>query len=169
MPTVVDFRISTFHHNKVDTNGKYIGRRSYPKLYAIENLFRVIIHSVLSAQVHANWWEVVVDKGIRSKAERFQQNYVKKASHSKPGRHGIYYIDLKDLNEILRVNAAFFDPIIPDLNKWILGIEEIRLPRNIVAHMNFPHQTDMKRIDVFYHDCLNLVAGLQARIELEIP
>ncbi len=169
MPAGVDFRTSTFDHNKVDASGRYLGRRSYPKLYAIENLFRVVIHSVLSAQVHANWWEVVVDKNIRGKAERFQQNYAKKSWRSKPGRHGIYYIDLKDLNEILRVNAAFFDPLVPDLNKWILGIEEIRLPRNSVAHMNFPSPPDMKLIDGFYRDCLNLIAELRARIAIEIP
>jgi hypothetical protein len=76
---------------------------------------------------------------------------------------------LKDLNEIIRANANLFDPVIPDLDKWMLGIEELRLPRNVVAHMNFPSSTDKKRIDVFYEDYLNLVTLVQSKIGLKIP
>jgi len=169
MPSVNDFRLSQFDVKAIDRCGQYIGRQIYWKLYAIENFFRVIIHSVLSVQMHPNWWNSAVDTTIRVKAERFQQNYLKKLWHGKPGAHGIYYIDLRDLNEIIRANAHLFRPVIPDLDKWMLGIEELRLPRNVVAHMNFPSQTDKKRIDVFYDDCLSLVAFIQTKTGLKIP
>ena len=169
MPSILDFRLSQFDANAIGKSGKYIGHRSYWKLYAIENFFRIIIHSILSIHMPADWWNVAVNKTIQKKAKRFQQNYLKKFWHGKPGTHGIYYIDLKDLNEIIRANAALFDPIIPNLDKWIFGIEELRLPRNVIAHMNFPSRTDKKRIDVFYEDCLNLVALVESKVELKIP
>ncbi|MGH7595566.1 MAG: hypothetical protein ACREOI_04400 [bacterium] len=169
MPSTFDFRISPFDRTSIGESGKYIGRQSYWKLYAIENFFRIIIHSILSMNISTDWWNAVVNKKIREKAERFQQNYVEKFWHGKPGAHGIYYIDLRDLNEIIRANAILFDLVIPDLDKWMLGIEELRLPRNVVAHMNFPSSTDKKRIDVFYEDCLTLVALVESKVELKIP
>ncbi len=169
MPSIPDFRLSQFELRAIDRCGKYIGNRTYWKLYTIENLFRVVVHSVLSVQIPTGWWEVAVDKTIRNKAESFQRSYLRKSWHGKPGSHGIYYIDLKDLNEILRANANLFDPVIPDLDKWVLGIEELRLPRNVIAHMNFPSGTDIKRIDVLYDDCQSLIAELQARMALSIP
>jgi hypothetical protein len=62
-----------------------------------------------------------------------------------------------------------FDPVIPNLDKWILGIEELRLPRNVMAHMNFPSRTDIKPIDVFYEDCSNLLGLIQTKLTLNIP
>ncbi len=172
MPTISDFRLSLFDSAQIDKCGKHIGRKSYWKLYSIENFFRIIIHSVLSIQISADWWNVAVDKTIRdnaASAERFRQNYLKKPWHGKPGAHGIYYINLSALHEIIRTNANFFYPIIPNLEKWMLGIEELRLPRNLIAHMNFPSNTDMKRIDVFYDDCGNLIALVKTKVDLIIP
>ncbi len=163
--------MSHFDSNAVDRCGKYVGRQTYWKLYTIENIFRVVIHSVLSIEIPTplDWWYVAVDNTIREKAERFQKNYLKRFWHGRPGTHGIYYIDLKDLNEILRANANLFDPVIPELDKWILGIEELRWPRNVLAHMNFPSKTDIKRIDVFYDDCLKLLGLVQAKLTITIP
>jgi len=169
MPSVIDFRLSPFDSNSIEKCGKYLGRQTYWKLYAIENLFRVVIHSILSLQTPTDWWSVAVDKEIQKKAQRFRENYFKKIWHSRPGTHSIYYIDLIDLNEIIRANANLFYPVIPELDKWMLGIEELRLPRNVVAHMNFPSSTDIKRIDVFYADCLKLIDLVQTKVTLKIP
>jgi hypothetical protein len=169
MPRTVDFRLSPFNLSLVVRCAQYTGRQPYSKLYAIENLVRVIIHSVLSLQTSEDWWSKLVDRAIQQKAERFQKNYFRKPWHGSPGSHGIYYIDLKDLNEIMRANANLFHPVIPHLDRWIAGIEELRLPRNMVAHMNFPSATDVKRIDVFHADCLSLLTTVQSKIPLKIP
>ncbi len=170
MPTTKDFRLALFSPENLNKSAVYLGRQTYSKLYAIENIFRVIVHSVLSVQISSkSWWETAVDETMRGKAEKFRIAYLKKAWHSNPGAHGIYYLDLKDLGEILRVNANLFDPIVPEIDKWVLGIEELRLPRNIVAHMNFPNKTDIQRINVFYDDCTKLLALIQDKLALTTP
>lgn len=169
MAVARDFRLISFNRLAVDNSGKVIGRQTYWKLYFIENTFRVVIHTVLSVQISNDWWTKAVDNEIQKKAIRFQNNYLKKTWHGKPGSHGIYYIDLGDINEILRANSHLFTPIIPNLDKWMIGIEELRLPRNVVAHMNFPSKTDVKRIDVFYDDCVELIELVQSKISLAIP
>lgn len=169
MPKVKDFRLASFDAHRLSSAGKYIGRQTYWKLYAIENIFRIIIHSVLSPEIPGSWWDTAVDETIRKKAASFKNNYLKRAWHGKPGTHDIYYIDLKDLAEIIRVHSHLFITVIPDIDKWMVGIEDLRLPRNVVAHMNFPSENDIKRIDVFHNDCLALLAGVGSRIPLQIP
>ncbi len=171
MPKVTDFRQLPFDTGAITAGGKYIGRKTYWKLYAIENIFRIVIHSILSVQIPKpdNWWDVAVDDAIKQKAERFKMSYLRKTWHGKPGAHDIYYIDLKDLNEIIRANANLFDPVIPNLDHWMLGIEDLRLPRNVIAHMNFPTANDVKRIDVFYEDCLKLMSLVETKLSLLIP
>jgi hypothetical protein len=169
MPRVIDFRQKTFTPEHLSKSGKYIGNRTYWKLYAIENIFRVVINSVLTPEIPQGWWNVAVDKTIRDRAEGFKKRYLKRAWHGNPGTHDIYYIDLKDLAEIIRPNSHLFITVIPDIDRWMVGIEDLRLPRNVVAHMNFPSNNDIKRIDVFHNDCLTLIATVQAKIPILIP
>jgi len=88
-----------------------------------------------------------------------------------PGSHFIYFIDLHDLNEITRVNSHFFIPTIPDIDQWVLKIEMLRLPRNVIAHMNFPNQIDRQRINMIYEDFKALVNFIQTQtnVMLQIP
>ncbi|HXF49067.1 MAG TPA: hypothetical protein VNL73_06545 [Verrucomicrobiae bacterium] len=142
----------------------------YWKLFAIENLLRVMMHSILTVQVNANWWVATVNPNLQNKVRTRQADYANKPWHSTPGRHEIYYAFLSDLNSIITANSHLFKPIIPDIDNWIAQIELIRLPRNIVGHMNWPHKTDRQRIDVMYADLTKLIQHLPAKgIGLSIP
>lgn len=66
-------------------------------------------------------------------------------------------------------NSNLFLPLIPDIDQWMARIEQIRLPRNVVAHMNWPSQTDRQRIDVFYNDVRSLAAHLGGTLRLSVP
>jgi hypothetical protein len=50
--------------------------------------------------------------------------------------------------------------VISDIDAWIARIEQVRLPRNIVGHMNWPNKVDRQRIDVVYADLHQLVQRL---------
>lgn len=174
MSPATDFRLYSFDPSRVESSGKYVGRNIYWKLHFIENIFRVIINSVLSAQIGPEWWATAVDGKIRARAKRFKKDYLKRPWHTAPGSHNIYYVHLQDLNEIMRANSHLFLPVLPEIDSWIARIEQLRLPRNIVCHMNFPNPTDRKRIDVFWFDCKSLIGQLQATVvskswALQIP
>jgi len=64
MPRVLDFRLYSFQPNRIARCGRKIGRDVYWKLYVIENTIRIVIHSVLTAQINANWWSAAVDQRI---------------------------------------------------------------------------------------------------------
>ncbi len=162
MPRIVDFRKKPqFVIENVSNNGIYLGKRIYWKLYAVENFYRVIIHSILSVEINSDWWSIATPPPIQRKAEKLKENYLKKSWHTLPGKHFIYFTDLSNLNEIARINSGFFIPIIPTIDEWIFKIEDIRLPRNIIAHMNFPNKADRQRISVIYEDFKALIKHIQ--------
>ena|SRR2546426_6634932 len=171
MARVTDFRLHAFQLGRVESAGKFLGRSAYWKLYVIENAVRVLIHSVLSAQLGSNWWATAVDTNIKSKAQRFRQAYLQRPWHTDPGSHDIYLIFLSDLNEIVRANSNQFLPSIPDIDQWVAKIEQVRIPRNVVGHMNFLQKIDRDRIDVLYSDILALIAKVKAdgKLTLAIP
>lgn len=170
MPVVGDFRNFVFDCSKVDTSGKDIGRKVYWKLYAIENLIRILVHSVLTAQAGANWWTVAVDPTIQGQVRNRMDEYARYPWHSTPGSHDIYYAFLSDLNKIIVANSHLFKPIIQDIDQWVARIEQVRLPRNVVGHMNWPSATDRQRIDVFYADVQHLMNQLAGSgLNLKIP
>jgi len=170
MPAVTDFRNYTLDITRVDAAGKDVGRKVYSKLYAVENLLRVVIHSILTAQIGTNWWTVAVDPNIQKRVSSLIAQYAKSPWYSTPGKHELYYAFLSDLNNIIATNSHLFTPSIPDIDQWIARIEQVRLPRNIVGHMNWLTVTDRKRIDVFYDDIQHLLTGLKSSgVGLHIP
>lgn len=172
MPYGTDFRLkSLFSVAAVGSSGRSIGRRVYWKLYAVENIYRIVIHSILSAQIGFNWWDLAVDQNIQAKVRGFRRRHSTRPWHSTPGTHDIYYTDLFELNEIARANAHLFVYLMPDIDQWLAKIESVRIPRNVVAHMNFPNSIDTKRIDVVCEDFKNLISSssFATGISLQIP
>lgn len=165
-----DFRAFAFDVKKVVSSAKVVGRGPYWRLYAAENLLRVIAHSILSVQIGTDWWTKAVDPTMQKETQDLASRYASRPWHTNPGAHHLYYTTLYQLAEILRVNSHILLPAIPDIDQWLVKIETIRLPRNVVGHMNFPTDTDRKRIDVLYEDVKALVDKLAADgIALIIP
>ncbi len=170
MPTVRDFRHFRFDSRRVDRCGRFVGRRAYWKLYAVENVLRVLIHSILSVQINPQWWNVAVDPKIRKRAEELRQQYLQRPKHALPGKHDIYFLFLSDLNNIIRANSNLFLPLVPNVDEWVAKVEGIRLPRNIVGHMNFPNDYDRQLIDEAYNEFGSLLIQLRnSGLSLEIP
>jgi len=87
MPGTNDFRGYVFDPARVDAAGKNVGQRVYWKLYAIENLVRVMAHSILTAQVGVNWWAVAVDPGIQAGVQRRRADEPAVAQHAWEARY----------------------------------------------------------------------------------
>ena len=160
MPLVRDFRNASFKLERIDRCGRQVGSKLYWKLYAIENTLRVVVNSVLTLQLGANWWDVAVDPNVVSKASRFRTHYAARPRNANPGVADIHLIFLSDLTEILRANSHQFLPVVTDTNNWIAALEAIRVPRNLVGHMNFPNAFDRGAIDSAYSQLPSLINQL---------
>ena len=160
MPQVRDFRKFAFHADRIARCGRHVGTKLYWKLYAIENTIRIVLHSVLSVQVNPNWWSLAVDQRIVLNAQRFRRSYAANPQNASPGAHDIHLVFLTDLTEIMRANSHLLSPVVPTTNQWIVTLEGLRLPRNLVGHMNFPNAHDRTAIDSAYSQLPALLAHL---------
>jgi len=166
--TVSDFRVHAFDTKKVDTTGKDLGNKVYWKLYAIENMIRVVVHSVLTVQIGKDWWEKAATPDLKKAVARRKKDYGNSPWHTKPGKHEVYYIYLSDLTKILTTHSPHFQPQIQDIDQWTARLEQVRLPRNIVGHMNWLADTDRSRIDVCHADVQQLVSKLATNPQLTL-
>lgn len=160
MPIPVDYRTIPFHITKVGDCGRYVGRAVYWKLYVLENAIRIIVHSVLSVQLGPGWWAQAVDPDTIRTVNRVKRSYSSQPWHSSPGAHDIYFLFLPDLVKIVTTTSHLFLPIIPDIDQWVVRLEEIRLPRNIVGHMNWLNAADKHLIDTTYAELKALMKRL---------
>jgi hypothetical protein len=168
MAGIQDFRNSPFARSQVEACGRFLGHRSYWKLYSIENYVRVILHSVLAVQIGPTWLDASVDQKTKARIEQFKKDYLKKAVHTLPGRHDIYYLYLSDLTRILASSRHLIAPVISDVDSWILRMEGVRIPRNLVGHMNFPNLADRNRIDTLHRELTTLMQRLERQPGLRI-
>jgi hypothetical protein len=174
MFSVVDFKNqSRFSLEDLIDTGFYLGGNIYRKFYVIENLYRIIIHSILSVQVPSgsDWWLINAPDKIQTKAKERKINY-SKAGIRLPGKHLIYYTYLRELNEITRGNSGAFAPIISNIDEIVFKINNINEPRNMVAHMNFPGEKDKQLVDDTYEEFRVLIRIIQDKkdvLTLKIP
>jgi len=170
MPRLRDFRNYSYQASRIDRCGRDIGSKRYWKLYAIENTIRVIIHSVLNVQIGIQWWDNAVGPTIKGRARDVRARYAGKPQNANPGAHEIHLVFLGDLTEIIRSNSHLFTPVVPKTNQLIATLEEIRVPRNLVGHMNFPNAFDRHAIDNAYSQLPALLQDLRSRnVPIEVP
>lgn len=167
---VVDYRTLPFRFKSISDSGKHLGRGLYWRIYALENGVRIIVHSILAAQLGTSWFALVADKKLKSKVLKVAGDYANHPVHATPGKHEIYYIFLPDLTKIISFNSNQFVPVIPDVNNWIIQLEGIRIPRNLVGHMNWPNPHDVGLIEAAYKDLKKIIQEVDSKgIVIEIP
>lgn len=122
----------------------------YPVLYALENSIRELIKRVMSDKFGKDWWDTELTtrklKDVHDTATgRMNSEKTKHSWHQRRGSHPIDYVQLDDLESILRAKKNHFHPdIIPDW-EWLLHLfREIYPSRHVICHMN-PLEADNSR------------------------
>lgn len=171
MAGIQDFRELPFARSRVADCGRYVGHESYWKLYVIENYLRVILHSILSAQISGKWFETAADPTMKENIAKVKKRHLKKPTHTSPGKHDVYYIYLSDLTKIMTAHSHLIVKVIADVDLWVARLEDVRMPRNLVGHMNFPNIADRRRIQTVYGELTALMQKLETTdgLRIQIP
>lgn len=167
---MIDFRTQAFGIVQIGNSGRFLGRRYYWKLYSIENILRALVFTILTVELGPSWWTTVVDEKIQGKINFVKSDYVANPVHNVPGNHDIYFLFLPDLTKIIFENVEQFRPTIPGVDTLVVSLERIRLPRNLVGHMNWPNQDDRNIIEETYRELKKLVFSFNKRgLAVSIP
>lgn len=170
MAIPADYRTLPLSVSSIADCARFTGERPYWRLYVTENVLRVIVHSVLTEQYGQNWWSFAVGKKADETVQGRKAEYLAQPQHSFPGPHDIYFLLLSDLARIMLEQSQHFLRRVPDIDAWISRIESVRLPRNVVGHMNWLNASDIQEIDQLYIDIRKLERRLaRSRFNLLIP
>ncbi len=123
---------------------------AYLYLYAVENYLRLFIERVA---VNCFGAEYLVSLKLSSNAKKGieirKKDEAKNAWMSIRGGSDLFYLDFKDLGDIILNNWELFKPYFPD-QSWISSkINELGDCRNLVAHNSFlgDHERDVIRVN----------------------
>ncbi len=136
----------------------------YPVYYVLENSLRIVIKRILEHKYGKDWWDTKAPKSVRAGVEDRQAREGKKPWHGKRGQHEIFYSDFGDLRSIIERNWAEFEELFPTRH-WITSrLDDLEHPRNVMAHHNPVAESDLKRIDVYFHDWTELLTSIKDKI-----
>ncbi len=169
----LDYRNFTYSLNRIRTTGLRTGKYSFPKLYFIENALRVIVNTVLSNEIHPNWWDSILSSGFKNKAQKEENNHVQYLSVRRPrfysSNHSIHFIYLSQLITIAGQNSHLFVRLFSDFDKYITDLELFRQARNYTCHMNYPAYEARKIVDKAFRKTLRYMRTLEGKYEILIP
>lgn len=166
----MDFRRCVFSAGHVRTSAHRIGDTLYWRLYFSENVTRVIVHSVLTAQLGPAWWATAVSTNTTSSIQSMLNSYAANQRHAIPGTHAIYFLFLPQLSLIVRSHINLFLQVIPTAQDWSVSLDRVKVPRNLVGHMNWPNAYDRRMIENVYSQTLDALASTQtSAVAVSIP
>ena len=127
--------------------------KSYKIMFNLERLLRVFISKNLQENFENGWLKEIPDRIINKcekRALREKETY--QETNMDDSSLIINYADFKDLKDIIIKNWALFEVYF--IRKELIEnkLEELEIPRNIIAHNRIISTTELNRISVYAND-----------------
>jgi len=132
--------------------------RAYKILFELERLLRRFITEVLHKHYEDGWLKGVpkdILKKCEERASRERKTY--QEVYTNDSNLVIDYADFRDLNKIIIKNWSIFEPCFIRKDLIENKLEELEMPRNIIAHNRIISNTEMNRISVYANDLKSCV------------
>lgn len=169
-PSTVQVNISTgpltdpILPQHIARDAKMMAEQAYPQMYMFENSVREVIQRVMRHAYGKDWWDKRVEEKRHKELARRMRREQRRHWHGKRGAHPIYYSDVSDLVKIIENDWNHFSGLF-DSKEWVTQkIKEINVSRRVIAHNNPLHPDDLKRVEVYYSDWRNQIAGVRSKI-----
>jgi hypothetical protein len=122
----------------------------YAYLYAVENYLRLFIESVaMTAYGQSYMQSLNIPRGVKTGIANRKAQEAKNQWIVIRGNSDLFYLDFKDLSDVITNNWDLFRTYFPD-QSWIsTKIDELANCRNLVAHNSFlgDHERDVIRVN----------------------
>lgn len=122
----------------------------YLYLYAVENYLRLFIERVAS-EAHGQEFfsKLKIPNGVKSKITVRKEAEAKNDWISVRGGSDLFYLDFKELGDVISNNWDLFTPYFPDQAWIIVKVNELASCRNLVAHNSYleQHEKDIIKVD----------------------
>ena len=127
--------------------------KAYKIMFNLERLLRVFISKILQENFEDGWLKwipIQVINKCEKRALREKETY--QETSMEDSNLIINYADFKDLKDIIIKNWSFFEFYF--IRKELIEnkLEELEIPRNIIAHNRIISNTELSRILVYTND-----------------
>ncbi len=133
--------------------------RAYKILFKLERSLRKFISSELQKNLQLNWLKAIskviikkCEKRAKRESETYQDITVEDADHI------LNYSDFKDIKDIIIDNWSIFGTCFIRKDLIENKLEELEIPRNVIAHNRIISNNELSRISVYANDlerCIN--------------
>lgn len=126
-----------------------MAEKVYPILYVFENSARDIIARVLEANLGADWWDKVAYSELKREVKRRRTQEGEEAWHSKRADNPLAYLDLGHLSDLVGKPTVwpYFQEIFPRDNWFSAVVDDLKVSRRVIAHMNPLSEDDIKQVE----------------------
>lgn len=131
--------------------------KAYITLYALENHLRQFIHDVLTKKIGLDYSQAISPK-LRKSIEDLKNKEKTKKWLSLRGDNDLYYLDFKELADLIVYNWIHFSDLFPD-QQWIkVKIEEMYNIRCLIAHNSYISDGDFELLNITTKQILRQVS-----------
>lgn len=133
--------------------------KAYTIMFDLEILLRMFISKILQEKFEYGWTKSISPRTLKNCEKRaLKERETYQEIFTKDSDLIIDYADFKDLKEIILANWLIFEGFF--IRKELIEnkLEELEIPRNIIAHNRIISDIELKRISVYANDlkrCMN--------------
>ena len=137
--------------------------RAYATLRALENKLREFIDFKLRLNFGDKWWDTNTSQTVKDSRDRARAKELSTTWQSVKIDVDIYYTDFKDLKSIVNMtsNWPVFKGNFVDEVVVFKKLEELELPRNIIAHNRTISDSELTRLELYAHDILKAIGAIK--------
>ncbi len=132
---------------------------AYIYLYCVENSLRLFIEKVCKERYGETYFsQITVPKALQNTLQTRKENAKNKKWLSVRGSE-LFYLDFKDLGNLIDNNWNLFSPYFPDRAFIVQKINEMGDCRNLIAHNSYVGETERGLIKTYYSVILKQISA----------
>lgn len=136
----------------------------YTYLYCVENSLRLFIDKVLTSKSGSNYFSTItVPTSVKKSIQVRKELETKNQWIVIRGNQDLFYLDFKELANIITANWEIFKMYFPDQHWLNVKIEELGNCRNLIAHNSFISAIERDVIRLNYNQILRQIQKVELK------
>jgi len=141
----------------------------YIYLYCVENSLRLFIEQIFITKFGTEYWDkIMVPNSVKKSIQIRKDSESKNQWISIRGNSNLFYLDFKELSNIIIANWELFKDYFPDQHWLNVKIEELGNCRNLIAHNSYISSMERDVIRLNFNQIIKQIKFIETKTENEI-
>lgn len=141
----------------------------YIYLYCVENSLRLFIEQFFITKLDTDYWDkIMVPNSVKKSIQVRKDLESKNQWIGIRGNSNLFYLDFKELSNIIIANWELFKDYFPDQHWLNVKIDELGNCRNLIAHNSYISSMERDVIRLNYNQIIKQIKFVETKAEKEI-